>query len=177
MHDSLAAGGGDFATASAVDHRLCQPGFALECSAIMHPGRLDDLAAAAENFVTELEDAQIRPGPWAQSYDLPQQLVCRPVRARLRHHQGRRSRRAGYPRMAVDEEVRLLGQDEVAREGKEQLDVPALGGDPPRLRFDHVMEAQPQTPIDIEPAQRIRLGPAGVEDRENMRYASRAMAL
>src|SRR5205823_982820 len=90
---------------------------------------------------------------------------------------GRRRRRARYPRMAVDEEVRLLGDGEAAGEGKQQLDVPPLGCDPPGLRFDHIMEAQPETPIDIEPAQGVRLGPAGVEDRENMRYASRAMAL
>src|SRR5260370_33145831 len=79
--------------------------------------------------------------------------------------------------MAMDEEMRLLGHPEVARKGEQQLDVPALRRDPAGLRFDHVVKAQPQAPVDVEPAQGFRLRPARVEDRENMRYPSCAMAL
>jgi len=40
-----------------------------------------------------------------------------------------------------------------------------------------VVKAQPQPPVDVEPAQRIRLRPSGIEDREHMRHTSCAMAL
>src|SRR5215471_3295841 len=137
----LAFGGGsDFATAPAVDHRLRQPGFALESAAIMRASGLDDLAVAAENIVAELEDPQIGPGPRAQAGDLAQQLVSRPLRACLCHNQGRRRGRAGYPCVAVNKEMRVLRGGEIAREREEQLDIPALGCDPSRLRLDYVMK-------------------------------------
>src|SRR4051794_36244705 len=143
----------------------------------MRPGGFDDLAVPAEDLVAELEDAKIGPGPRTQADDFPQHLVGRPVGAGLRHDQDCRRRRAGYPGVAMDEKMRLVGHGEVARKGKQQLDVPALRRDPARLRFDHVVKSQPQSPVDIEPAQRIRLRPSGVEDREHMRHMSCAMAL
>src|SRR5271166_6330944 len=79
--------------------------------------------------------------------------------------------------MAMDEEMRCLGHRKVTGKGKEQLDVPALGSDPAGLRFDHIVKAQPEAPVDAEPVQGLRLGPSGVKYREDMRYASGAMAL
>ena len=77
----------------------------------------------------------------------------------------------------MNEEMSLRGPGKVAGKGEQQLDVPPLRRDPAGLRFDHVVKAQPQAPVDVEPAQRIRLRPAGVEDREHMRHTSCAMAL
>ena len=39
------------------------------------------------------------------------------------------------------------------------------------------VKSQPQPPVDVEPAQRIRLRPSGIEDREHMRHTFCAMAL
>ena len=104
------------AAAAAVDHRLGQPRFAVERAAVMRPRGLDDLAAAAEDLVAELEDAQIGPSPRAQPDDFLQHLVGRPVGAGLRQEQDCRRGRARYSGMAMDEQMRLVGDAPRSRE-------------------------------------------------------------
>src|SRR5215469_192673 len=76
----------------------------------------------------------------------------------------------------MDEKMRLVRRVQTAREGEEQLDIPALGGGPTGLRFYYVVKAQPQPPVYVEDAQRLGFGPARIENRQHMGDTSRAMA-
>jgi hypothetical protein len=57
--------------------------------------------------------------------------------------------------MAVDEQMGLGGRrtglarhsTQVAAKSKQQFDIPALGWDPSRLRFDYVVKIQFQPPV------------------------------
>ena len=142
----------------------------------MRRRRLDDLAAAAEDLVAELEDAQIGPGPRAQANHFPQRFVGRPVGACLRQDEDRRGGRSRHSGVAMNEKMRLPQRADIARKGEQQLDIPALGRDPAGMGFDHIVKAELQAPFQPEAAQRLRLGPARIEDRQDMGDAARAMA-
>src|SRR5260370_26786874 len=57
---------------------------------------------------------------------------------------------------------------EIASEGKEMLDITALGSNRARVRLDHVVEAQPQPVTPFKGAERLGLGPAGIENGQDV---------
>src|SRR5689334_21998958 len=70
---------GEFATSSTLDHGIGQPRFARDGASVMRPCGFYDLAAAAQDLVAELEDAQIRPGARPQPDDFLQHFTRRPI--------------------------------------------------------------------------------------------------
>ena len=131
----------------------------------MCPRRFDDLPFSTQDLVTELENPQIGPGSWSQTDDLAEHVVGSPVGQRLSHDKSCCRGGARYSSMAMDEEVHVPQPSEIASEREEEFDIPKLRRDPAWMRFDNVMKMQLQTPVHSKNGQRLRLWPAGIEDR------------
>src|SRR4029077_8582589 len=108
----------------------------------MRSSGLDDFAAAAEERIAELDDAQIGPSSRAPANHRKQRLLGWPVRLRLCQDQRCRRSRARHSRVAMNQKMGILHFGQVTSKGEEELDILPLGGGPPGTGFDNVVEAQ-----------------------------------
>ena len=132
------------------------------------PRSINDLTAAIEEHVAQLENAQIGPSVRALANDRMQHLLGRPIRTRLRQDQRRRCGRARYTRMAMDEQMRAPRLGQVTSEREELLDIETFRRDPAGARFDHVMKTQLELPMRIEGTEGLGFGSTGIQDRQDM---------
>ena len=77
--------------------------------------------------------------------------------------------------MAMYKKMPATRPDDIPSEVEQPLDVPALGRDPIGIRLDHIVKSKLQPRVPVIDAESIGLGPSGIEDREDMGYAPRAM--
>ena len=70
--------------------------------------------------------------------------------------------------MAMDEEVRAPRLGQAASEGQELFDIAAFRRDAARAGVDNVVKAQLEPPMRVEAGEGLGLGPAGIEDRQDM---------
>jgi len=76
----------------------------------------------------------------------------------------------------MDKKMRVARRGESSAEGKQEIDIPTLRRNPARLWLDNIVKPQLQTPIDGKHVQVFRLGPAGIENRQDVRHTRGATA-
>ena len=77
--------------------------------------------------------------------------------------------------MAMNKEMRALCLGQVAAEGQELLNIQTFRRDATRLGLDYVVKTQLEPPMRVEGAEGLGLGPAGIEDRQDVTDARLAM--
>ena len=70
--------------------------------------------------------------------------------------------------MAMDQKMLASRFGQVASEGEELLDIEALRHKGAGAGINNVVEAQLEAPMRVESAEGLGLGPAGIEDRQDM---------
>src|SRR5437773_3084788 len=162
------AGLGHLAAPPARDHLIDHPRLPLEDAAVMRSSGLDDFAAAAEERIAELDDAQIGPGSRASANHRKQRLLGWPVGLCLCQDQRGRRSRARYSGVAMNQKMGIPCLAQVASKGEEELDILPLRHGPSCTSFDNIVEAQLEPLVRVEVAKGLGLWPAGIQNRQHV---------
>jgi hypothetical protein len=144
----------------------------VELGAVEPPCSDDQFAASVQLCVAHLDDAQVRPGLWANPQDLPQDALRGDVGQSLSKDQCHRRGGTRNASVAVHQKMRVPGRfcQQVAPKGEKLRDVvPLRHRHVGAVLLNHIVEAQFEPGRLAEIVKGFRYGPVWVQDRKYVR--------